>query len=171
MPRLPAPVGGGPASSDKSRKKPGLFSRLAGRVRQKGVDMVSSAVDRFLDPSQGQEDREWTVEDATEGEAPPPAQPARTNILHNVAEKMRGAADSYLAVKLDEIEARVDEKLDSIEGRLDRKVLEIHKQLIKMRDHEIRHRLRLLKMTLAFTLLVGLLSLGYKWLSGWLANH
>ena len=75
---------------------------------------------------------------------------------------MRGAADAYLAAKLDEIEARVDDKLDHIEARIDRKIVELHQQLVELRDREVRHRLRLLKITLIFTVLVALLSLGYK---------
>jgi hypothetical protein len=37
-----------------------------------------------------------------------------------------------------------------------------------MRDRELRHRLRMLRITLIFTVLVALLSLGYKWLSYYL---
>jgi len=89
----------------------------------------------------------------------------RVNMLHAAAERLRGAADSYIAAKLDEIEARVDAKLDQLEARLDAKVVELHRQLREMRDRELRHRLRLLKITLIFTVLVALLSLVYKWLS------
>ncbi len=90
---------------------------------------------------------------------------ARLNLLHGVAEKVRGAADTYIAAKLDEIEARVDTKLDHIEQRIDEKIIELHDQLREMRDRELRHRLRLLKLTLIFTVLVALLSLVYKWAS------
>lgn len=89
----------------------------------------------------------------------------KASLLQNVADKLRGAADSYLAAKMDEIEARVDAKLDEIEGRIDRKIAELHDQLVEMRDRELRHRLRLLKLTLGFTALVALLSLGYKWVT------
>ena len=44
-------------------------------------------------------------------------------------------------------------------------LIDLHKQMAEMRDRELRHRLRLLKITLIFTVLVALLSLGYKWLS------
>ena len=67
--------------------------------------------------------------------------------------------------KKGEIEARVDAKLDAIEGRIDRKIVELHRQLAEMRDRELRHRLRVLKITLIFTALVALLSLVYKWVS------
>ncbi len=86
----------------------------------------------------------------------------KIDMLHSAAERLRGAADSYIAAKLDEIEARVDAKLDEIEQRIDHKMLELHRQLRQARDRELRHRLRLLKITLVFTVLVAALSLGYK---------
>lgn len=89
----------------------------------------------------------------------------RVNMLHGAAERLRGAADSYIAAKLDEIEARVDAKLDHLEDRLDIKLVELHRQLREMRDRELRHRLRLLKITLIFTVLVAALSLVYKWVA------
>lgn len=100
---------------------------------------------------------------------PSDASEARTNagdqkvgMLHAAAERLRGAADTYIAVKLDEIEARVDSKLNHIEERIDEKMLDLHRQLRELRDRELRHRLRLLKITLVFTVLVAALSLGYK---------
>lgn len=87
----------------------------------------------------------------------------RLNVLHAVAGQLRGAADDYVAAKLDEIEARVDAKLDDIERRLDQKLVDLHRQLTRMRDRELRHRLRLLKITLIFTVLVAVISLVYKW--------
>ena len=94
----------------------------------------------------------------------------RVKMLHNATERLRGAADGYIAAKLDEIEARVDAKLDSLEDRLDQKVVELHRQLREMRDRELRHRLRLLKITLVFTVLVAALSLVYKWLAKYLTG-
>jgi hypothetical protein len=96
---------------------------------------------------------------------PAPESEKRLGVMHQVAEKLRGAADGYIAAKLDEIEARVDTKLDQIEHRIDHKIVELHRQIAEMRDRELRHRLRLLKITLIFTVLVALLSLGYKWVS------
>ena len=71
---------------------------------------------------------------------------------------------SEVLIKLDEIEARVDAKLDGIERRIDQKILGLHEQLRALRDQELRHRLRLLKLTLLFSVLVAVLSLGYKWI-------
>lgn len=97
-----------------------------------------------------------------------PASEKRATMLGAVANRLRGAADTYIAAKLDELEARVDAKLDTIEQRIDRKVLDLHEQLIRMRDQELRHRLRLLRLTLIFTVLVAALSLVYKLVVRWL---
>jgi hypothetical protein len=107
--------------------------------------------------------------DIGEDEAEQPAEPRREslakrlNVLHTVTEQLRGAADDYVAAKLDEMEARVDAKLEEIERRLDGKMVQLHKQLTRMRDRELQHRLRLLKITLIFTVLVAVISLVYKW--------
>ena len=92
----------------------------------------------------------------------------KVKMMHAAAERLRGAADSYIAAKLDEIEARVDAKLDHVETRIDAKIVELHRQLREMRDRELRHRLRLLKITLIFTVVVAVSSLVYKWLSDYL---
>lgn len=137
--------------------RPTLLGGLMDSLRQLGRDVVSIAVGK---PGPDEPP-------ATQPQQPPPADaPSETRIrvLHEVAERLRGAADSYIAAKMDEIEARVDAKLDHIEQRIDRKIVELHEQLRELRDQEIRHRLRLLKLTLVFTVLVAVLSLGYKWL-------
>ncbi len=130
-------------------------------VRQAGRDLLAVTLGRLLEPAD--------QAPPPEGESSAPAANGeksnrRVGMLHTVAEQLRGAADSYLAAKMDEIEARVDQKLDHIETRIDRKIVELHRQLAEMRDRELRHRLRLLKITLIFTVLVALLSLVYKWL-------
>lgn len=152
-----------PKSSDKSENSPeppAHTSWLAGffsGARQMGRDVVSVAMGRLAEPAEAE------APPAEHGPAEDPAAAKRVGMLHGVAEQLRGAADSYLAAKLDELEARVDEKLDHIETRIDQKIVELHTQLAQMRDRELRHRLRLLKITLAFTVLVALLSLLYKW--------
>ena len=140
------------------RRRGTLLGSLADSRRQLGRDVVSIAMGRPEGPEPPEPDPT----------AAPPAQTpteTRIRVLHEVAERLRGAADSYIAAKLDELEARVDAKLDHIEQRIDRKIVELHQQLRELRDQEIRHRLRLLKLTLVFTVLVALLSLGYKWLA------
>lgn len=157
-----------PHPPDKLPSKSRVFSRgIFGNLRRMGAEMVSVALGRLIEgPGRASEEGDAAAGD----QLPEDEQKRETNIrrlgmLHGVTEKLRGAADTFVAAKLDEIEARVDTKLDEIETRLDQKLVQIHKQLGQLRDKEIRHRLRLLKLTLMFTVLVALLSLGYKWLS------
>ncbi|MCG3127880.1 MAG: hypothetical protein CHACPFDD_02753 [Phycisphaerae bacterium] len=142
-------------------RRTSLLAGLLRRVQRSSAAWLERRVDQVLGTS-GLLPPAAENERNAGGPAEPPAAEKRAGMLGAVAEKLRGAADTYVAAKLDEIEARVDVKLDEIEGRLDRKLLEIHEQLGDLRDREIRHRLRLLKITLAFTVLVALLSLGYK---------
>ncbi len=137
------------------------------QIRTAGRDAVSVALGKLVElpPEPGE----------TESKPAPPAETTektswRVSMLHTAAEGLRGAADSYIAAKLDEIEARVDAKLDHVETRIDSKIVELHRQLREMRDRELQHRLRLLKITLIFTVLVAALSLGYKWLAKYIAG-
>ena len=152
--------------SGTSRKGRSFINGVMRQIGHVGRDMLSVTLGKWLgEPEQA----------AGMPQAPSPENQAegrldqRVNVMHNVAEKLRGAADSYIAAKMDELEARVDAKLDHIERRIDDKIVQLHQQLMEMRDRELRHRLRLLKITLIFTVLVALLSLGYKWVvSKWI---
>jgi hypothetical protein len=53
-------------------------------------------------------------------------------------------------------------------GMLHNVAEQLNQQLVQMRDQELQFRLRLLRYTLIFTVLVALLSLLYKWASRWL---
>lgn len=151
-----AAVGG----ADAERGRRTLLERLKSPLRALGARVARRIADAAL----------------RELPAPPPAggEPGaeqrgdaaqkRVGVLHDVTERLRGVADAYVAAKLDEIEARVDAKLDGIERRIDQKILGLHEQLRALRDQELRHRLRLLKLTLLFSVLVAVLSLGYKWI-------
>jgi hypothetical protein len=75
-------------------------------------------------------------------------------VIAGIAGEIRGAADDYLAQKLDQIEQRVDAKLDDIDRRL-----------AEWRDREVAARLRMLKYTLLASILVALISLGYDYLT------
>jgi uncharacterized damage-inducible protein DinB len=128
-------------------------------IRQVSRDVASVALGRLAAPeSDAAKDTEVAKPDSGSEQ-----QTRRLNMLHTITEQLRGAADDYVAAKLDEIEARVDRKLGEIEERIDEKIVDLHRQLAEMRDQEWRHRLRLLKITLIFTVLVALLSLLYKW--------
>lgn len=162
-----------PKATDKKQagqeRKPGwLMGGVVENVRQAGRDVLALTLGRLLEDP-GNEAQEATGPQETDSEKQAPDHERekslrRVGALHSVAEQLRGAADKYLAAKMDEIEARVDQKLDNIENRIDEKIVELHMQLAEMRDRELRHRLRLLKLTLLFTVLVAALSLLYKWL-------
>lgn len=146
-----------------AEERPGLFRSFFNQAGQTARDALSVTLGRLLeDPA----DESRTATAGPSEERPVPRSDSlRVNTLRSVAEHLRGAADSYVAAKLDELEARVDEKLDHIEERIDRKIVELHEQLAEMRDRELRHRLRLLKITLIFTVIVAVVSLVYRWIS------
>ncbi len=54
-------------------------------------------------------------------------------------------------------------KLDEIELRIDQKLNEIDQRLAEWRDREVANRLRILKITLGFTVVVAVLSLLYNY--------
>ncbi len=72
-------------------------------------------------------------------------------VVGGIARRLRGVADDYVKEKLDEIEQRIDQKLDEIDQRL-----------AEWRDREVANRLKIIKITLVASVLVALLSLGYK---------
>jgi hypothetical protein len=65
-------------------------------------------------------------------------------IIAGITGRMRRTADQYLNQKLDEIEARIDRKLDEIDRRL-----------AEWRDKEVANRIRILKISLWATVVVG----------------
>lgn len=154
----PAPPPGGQTGHRRRR----LFGGLVDHARRIGHDVASVVLGKLLE-SPPVDVAPLSSESAAAGSTSSESSDRRVHMLHDVAERLRGVADSYIAAKLDEIEARVDAKLDHVEDRIDAKITDLHRQLQELRDREVRHRLRLLKITLIFTVLVALLSLGYKW--------
>ncbi len=73
-------------------------------------------------------------------------------LIGGIATRVKKSADSYLNQKLDEIEARIDRKLDEIDRRLG-----------EWRDKEIANRIRILKITLWVSVIVGVFSLFYSY--------
>jgi hypothetical protein len=137
-------------------RRGGLWGLLE-RFRAVGREVGAVARGKFPEPGAG-------AGAGAEGpDEPGPPSDWKVRMMHAAAERLRGAADSYVAAKLDEIEARVDAKLDHVERRIDAKIVELHRNLREMRDRELRHRLRILRITLILTVLVAVLSLGYKW--------
>ena len=71
-------------------------------------------------------------------------------LIEGLGSGLRGAADGYIREKMEEIEARIDYKLD-----------EIDKRLAEWRNRELTNRLRMIKITLLFSVAIALLSLLY----------
>lgn len=97
---------------------------------------------QFLPEEDGAQAERRTLKDAV----------VERGLVGGIAQKLRGAADDYIKIKLDEIEARIDDKLEQIDRRLG-----------EWRDREVANRLRILRLTLIFTVVVALLSLGYNY--------
>src|SRR5256885_14865737 len=72
-------------------------------------------------------------------------------LLGGIAGRIKKSADAYVNQKLDEIESRIDRKLDEIDRRL-----------AEWRDKEIANRLRILKITLWASVIVGALAVIYS---------
>src|SRR5271154_6092537 len=90
--------------------------------------------------------------------APPPRDSIKTDIEENgllggISNRLRRTADQYLNQKLDEIESRIDRKLQEIDHRLS-----------EWRDKEIANRIKILKITLWASVIVGVVSLIYAWI-------
>lgn len=77
-----------------------------------------------------------------------------------IANRVKKQADSYVNQKLDEIEARIDRKLDEIDRRL-----------AEWRDKEIANRIRILKITLWASVIVGAMSLIYSYVKLYIWPH
>ncbi len=122
------------------------------RVRRKRRSLMGSLVSKLMhedDLPQGSEEYQFLPED--KGGSTLKQRIADEGLVGGIARKIRGAADDYVREKLDEIEVRIDRKLDEIDRRL-----------AEWRDREIANRLRIIKITLAASVLVALLSLAYE---------
>jgi hypothetical protein len=122
------------------------------RVRRKRRSWMGSLVSKIVhenDGAKAAEEYEFLPED--KGGSTLKQRIADEGLVGGIARKIRGAADDYVKEKLDEIEARIDRKLDEIDARL-----------AEWRDREIANRLRIIKITLAASVLVAVMSLIYE---------
>jgi hypothetical protein len=140
----------------KLKKQEGLFKRFNRKRRAWLGGMVANMLGEepkgdyeFLPPTQS-------------GAAPSPvSQDSATirddieeaGLIGGIASRVKKTADSYLNQKLDEIEARIDRKLDEIDRRLG-----------EWRDKEIANRIKILKITLWVSVIVGVFSLIYSYI-------
>ena len=155
-----------PALIRKLKKKESLFARL-GRARRSALgSMVSKIIGEsdnakeyyFLPSTQN------PVTGATESTLPPPRaahsikdEIEESGLVGGLTNRIKKSADSYLNQKLDEIESRIDRKLDEIDRRL-----------AEWRDKEIANRIRILKITLWASVIVGVVSLIYEYVKAYL---
>ena len=156
-----------PALVKRLKKQEGFFARM----NRKRRSMLGSIVSNML----GEEDRSAEYQylppqpNATAQQerqapaAPPTVQPAardasikeeieESGLFGGIANRVKKTADSYINQKLDEIEARIDRKLDEIDRRL-----------AEWRDKEIANRIRIFKITIWVSVIVGAFSLIYAY--------
>jgi hypothetical protein len=148
-----------PVVVKKLRKHEGFFSRVSRRRRAAVGSLVARIVGdagpseyHFLPPTGGGE------------AAPMPAasiadEIEESGIVGGLTNRIKKSADSYLNQKLDEIESRIDRKLDEIDRRL-----------AEWRDREIANRIRILKITLWASVIVGIVSLIYAYVKSYLPS-
>jgi hypothetical protein len=144
----------------KLRKQEGFFARLNRRRRS----MLGSLVSNILGEDEKSSDYQFLPPQNAESEsttrtAPPPRAASikeeieESGLFGGIAGRIKKSADSYVNQKLDEIEARIDRKLDEIDRRLG-----------DWRDKEIANRIRILKITLWASVIVGVVSLIYSYI-------
>jgi len=152
-----------PALVKKLKKQEGFFTRLNRKRRA----MIGSIVSNMLGESSeaaGASDYQFLppTDAAGPAAAAGPANQALPSIKDEIEEaglfggiagRIKRSADEYLNQKLDDIEARIDRKLDEIDRRLG-----------EWRDKEIANRIRILKITLWASVIVGAFSLLYVYI-------
>jgi hypothetical protein len=152
-----------PVVARKLKKQEGFFSRLNRKRRAVLGGMVASMVGereaadyRYL-PEPGNEGQ------ATVGSAKSASikeEIEESGLFGGISNRLKKSADVYLNEKLDEIEARIDRKLDEIDRRL-----------AEWRDKEIANRIKILKITLWASVIVGVVSLIYAYVTTYLIPH
>ena len=142
----------------KLRKQEGFFARLNRRRRS----MLGSLVSSILGEDEKSSDYQFLPPQDADAEAPKVAPPRPATIKEEIEEsglfggiagRIKKSADTYVNQKLDEIETRIDRKLDEIDRRLG-----------EWRDKEIANRIRILKITLWASVIVGVVSLLYSYI-------
>jgi hypothetical protein len=145
----------------KLKRKEGLFSR----INRKRRAMLGSIVSNMIGESGGGDEYQFIPPDE-QGAAPGASAASikeeieEAGLFGGIAGRIKRSADAYLNQKLDEIEARIDRKLDEIDRRL-----------AEWRDKEIANRIRILKITLWATVIVGVVTLIYQYIKVYFWPH
>lgn len=141
---------------DKLRKQEGFWKRFHRKRRRWIGSWLASMIDGGTSEPESDEYQFLPDDVSAESEAAKSSlkrQIEDYGVVGGIASRLRGAADDYIKIKLDEIEERIDTKLNQIDQRL-----------AEWRDREVANRLKILRITLAFTVLVAIMSLGYNYL-------
>jgi hypothetical protein len=141
-----------PALVKKLKKQEGFFARL-GRKRRA---WLGSVVSNMLGESEAATDYKYLPPSADPKTGTTPSirdEIEESGLFGGITSRIKRSADEYLNQKLDEIEARIDRKLDEIDRRL-----------AEWRDKEIANRIRILKITLWASVIVGAFSLIYSYI-------
>ncbi len=138
------------------RKQEGFFSRLNRKRRA----MLGGMVATLVGENNSATDYQYLPEPGSEAN-PAPGKPSsirdeieESGLFGGISNRLKKSADVYLNQKLDEIEARIDRKLDEIDRRL-----------AEWRDKEIANRIKILKITLWASVIVGIVSLIYAYVT------
>jgi hypothetical protein len=155
-----------PSCIKKLKKQEGLFQR----INRKRRAMLGQIVANIVGETDAQTDYQFLPPPGGVAGPAAPAQPTSTatikreieesGLFGGIAGRIKKSADSYVNQKLDEIEARIDRKLDEIDRRLG-----------EWRDKEIANRIRILKITLWASVIVGAFSLIYAYVKVYFWPH
>jgi hypothetical protein len=144
----------------KLKRQEGFFSRL----NRKRRSMLGSIVAGIVGESDVSRDYRFLPDPSAPHAAPEPESIKddieSSGLFGGITNRLKKSADQYLNQKLDEIEARIDRKLDEIDRRLG-----------EWRDKEIANRIRILKITLWASVIVGVFSLVYAYVTEYLLPH
>jgi hypothetical protein len=151
------------------KKQEGFFSKINRKRRAMLGQIVSNMIGdgstandyQYLPSQQG------PAATTTTTTAPPPPTAGtikdeieESGLIGGIAGRIKKSADSYVNQKLDEIESRIDRKLDEIDRRL-----------AEWRDKEIANRIRILKITLWASVVVGIVSLIYSYVQAYFPHQ
>jgi hypothetical protein len=145
-----------PSVIRRLRKQEGFFSRINRKRRAVIGGFVASIVGENV-----AKEYKYLPEPGDDGRRRPASikeEIEESGLFGGISNRIKKSADVYLNQKLDEIEARIDRKLDEIDRRLG-----------EWRDKEIANRIRILKITLWASVIVGIISLIYAYARVYLA--
>jgi len=127
-------------------------------------------------PSLGELVPAKTIDDAAK--LPPVTPPGKLGFFGGIKQRLKGEVDEYVNEKAEEARAMAEqfrsdtlaqvktqafELLDITEQRIDKKLAEIEKLLDERLQQELKMRLRAMIWTLAFVLLMAIVSMLYVW--------